>query len=101
MVGKPPEARQQHCPLSEPSPTQSLRALMRVAPPWQLPKALAYTIYRCIFYNRPYYQDRESKHIYLIHRNKYWEAAKMRRQRNVAPMKEQNKTSEKELKKWR
>ena len=34
----------------------------------------------------------ESKQIYLIHRNKHRETAKMRRQRNVAQMKEQNKT---------
>ena len=35
----------------------------------------------------------------LIHRNKHREAAKMRRQRNTAQMKEQNKTPEKELNK--
>ena len=39
----------------------------------------------------------ESKQLYLIHRNKHREAAKMRRQRNMAPMKEQIKTPEKEL----
>ena len=33
----------------------------------------------------------------LIHRNKHREAAKMRRQRNTAQMKEQMKTPEKEL----
>ena len=38
-----------------------------------------------------------SKQLYLIHRNKYREAAKMRRQRNMAQMKEQIKTPEKEL----
>ena len=39
----------------------------------------------------------ESKQLYLIHRNKHREAAKMRR--NMAQMKEQNKTPEKELNK--
>ena len=39
----------------------------------------------------------ESKQLYLIHRNKYSEAAKMRRQRNMAHLKEQDKTPEKEL----
>ena len=41
----------------------------------------------------------ESKQLYLIHTNKHREAAKMRRQRNMAQMKEQNKTQEKELNK--
>ena len=41
----------------------------------------------------------ESKQLYLIHRNKHREAAKLRRQRNMAQMKEQNKTPEKELNK--
>ena len=41
----------------------------------------------------------ESKQLYLIHRNKYREAAKTRRQRNMAQMKEQIKTPEKELNK--
>ena len=40
---------------------------------------------------------RESKQLYLIHRNKLREAAKLRRQRNMAEMKEQNKTPEKQL----
>ena len=39
----------------------------------------------------------ESRQLYLIHRNKHREAAEMRRQRNVAQMKEQIKTPEKEL----
>ena len=43
--------------------------------------------------------DRESKQLYLIHRNKHREAVKLRRQRNMAEMKEQNKTPEKELNK--
>ena len=37
------------------------------------------------------------KHLYLLQRNKHREAAKPRRQRNVAQMKEQRKTPEKEL----
>ena len=41
----------------------------------------------------------ESKQLYLIHRNKHREAAKIRRQRNMAQMKEQIKTPEKELNK--
>ena len=51
------------------------------------------------YYIRPHYQDRESQQLYLIHRNKHREAAKMRRQRNMAQMKEQIKTPEKELNK--
>ena len=39
----------------------------------------------------------ESKQLYLIHRNKHREAAKLRGQRNMAQIKEQNKTPEKEL----
>ena len=49
------------------------------------------------YYIRPHYQDRESKQLYLIHRNKHRDAAKMRRHRNMAYMKEQIKTAEKEL----
>ena len=51
------------------------------------------------YYIRPHYQHMESKQLYLIHRNKHREAAKMRRQRNMAQMKEQIKTPEKELNK--
>ena len=51
------------------------------------------------YYIRPHNQDTESKQLYLIHRNKHKEAAKKRRQRNMAQMKEQNKTPEKELNK--
>ena len=40
----------------------------------------------------------ESKQLYLIHRNTHREAAKKRRQRNMAQMKEQIKTPEKDLK---
>ena len=39
----------------------------------------------------------ESEQLYLIHRNKHKEAAKLRRQTNMAQMKEQNKTPGKEL----
>ena len=45
------------------------------------------------------HKDRESKQLYLIHRNNHREAAKLRRQRNMAQMKEQNKTPQKELSK--
>ena len=38
-----------------------------------------------------------SKQLYLTHRNKHREAAKIRRQRNMAQKKEQIKTPEKEL----
>ena len=41
----------------------------------------------------------ESQKLYLIHRNKHREAAKMGIQRNMAQMKEQTKTPEKELNK--
>ena len=41
----------------------------------------------------------ESKQLYLIHRNKHRVAAKMRRERNMAQVKEQIKTPEKELNK--
>ena len=44
---------------------------------------------------------KESKQLHLIHRNKHREAAKMRGQRNMAQMKEQNKTLEKELSKMK
>ena len=49
------------------------------------------------YYIRPHYQDTESKQLYLIHRNKHREAVKTMRQRNMAQMKEQIKTPEKEL----
>ena len=41
----------------------------------------------------------ESQQLYLIHGNKHREAAKMNRQRNMAQVKEQIKTPEKELSK--
>ena len=40
---------------------------------------------------------KESKQLYLIHRNKHREAAKLRPQRHMAKMKEQKKNPEKEL----
>ena len=39
--------------------------------------------------------------LYLIHRNKHKEAAKMRRQKNIAQMKEQIKLQKKSYMKWR
>ena len=48
------------------------------------------------YYIRPHYQDTRVKAA-LIHRNKHREAAKMRRQRNMAQMKEQIKTPKKDL----
>ena len=50
-------------------------------------------------YIRPHYQETESKQLYPTHRNKYREAVKMRRQRNLAQMKEQIKTLESKLNK--
>ena len=43
------------------------------------------------------FKKKESTQLYLIHRNKLREAAKTRRQRNMAQMKGQIKTPEKEL----
>ena len=50
-------------------------------------------------YIREHYPDMESKQLYLIHRNKHREAATMRRQRNLAQMKEQIKAPKRELNK--
>ena len=49
------------------------------------------------YHIRTHYQDMESQQLYLIHRNKHKEAAKMRRQRKMTQMKVQIKTPEKEL----
>ena len=49
------------------------------------------------YYIRPHYQDTESRQLCLVHRNKHREAAKTRTQRNMAQVKEQIKTPEKEL----
>ena len=69
-------------PSLNPPPTQSHKAVKQVAPPWRLPKSPPHSIYR------------ESNQLYLIYRNKHREAAKLRRQRNMAQMKEQNKNPE-------
>ena len=55
------------------------------------------------YYIRPLCHARETQHLYLIHRNKHRDAAKMRRQRNMSHIKEQNKTPEikKQLNEWR
>ena len=58
---------------------------------------LCHWILQNTYYIRPHYQDMESKQLYLIHRNKDKDT-KMRRQRNMVQMKEQNKIPEKELK---
>ena len=53
-------------------------------------------------YSRPHYQDKESKKLYLIHRNKYREAAQTRRQRIMAQMKKnRSKPQKKNVTKWR
>ena len=49
------------------------------------------------YYIKPPYQDWESSHIYLIHRNKYKKIAKIGRQGNITLMKEQEKSPETEL----
>ena len=51
------------------------------------------------YYARPLYQAQKTQQLYLIHRNKHSKVAKMRRQRNMSQMKEQNKTPGKELNK--
>ena len=60
---------------------------------------MCHRIIQDTYYIRPHYKDKESKQLYLIHRSKHREAAKTRRQRNMAQMKEQMKTPEKELNK--
>ena len=52
-----------------------------------------------MYYIRTLYQAKENHHLYVIHRDKHREAAKMRRQRNMSQIKEKNKTPEKELNK--
>ena len=51
------------------------------------------------YYIRPHYRDTESKQLYLIHRNKHREAAKINRIRNMAQMKGQITNAEKQLNK--
>ena len=63
-------------------------------PAWVIGEAVPDTY--CI---KAHYQDMESKQLYLTHGNKHREAVKIRRQRNMAQMKEQIKTPEKELNK--
>ena len=48
-------------------------------------------------YTRPLLQDWRRQLFGPIHRNKHRELLKMRRQRNMSQMKEQDKTSEKDL----
>ena len=67
-------------------------------PAWVIGEAVLWTL-QDTYYIRPYYQDRKSCQLYLIHRNKHRETAKMSRQRDMAQMKEQNTSSEKELNK--
>ena len=64
---------------------------------WVLKGTLCHWTLYDTFYIRQYYQDTESKQLYLIHRNKHREADKMRRQRNMAQLKEQIKPPQKEL----
>lgn len=45
-----------------------------------------------IYYIRPLYQDRERQQLYLIYGNKHREPDERRRQRNMSPIKEENKT---------
>ena len=61
-------------------------------PAWVIGEAVPDTY--CI---KAHYQDTESKQLALIHRNKHREAAKMRRQRSMAQMKEEIKALEKQL----
>ena len=59
---------------------------------------LCHWILQNTYYIKSCYQDREFIAA-LIHRNKHREAAKIRKQRGMAQMKEQVKTREKELNK--
>ena len=99
MPGEPAGARQQHSPLPEPSPHTEPQGSKVGCPTLVITRGSSHTIYRCLFYIRLRYEDGESKQLYLIHKHKHREAAKMRRQRNMAQMEEQNKTPEKELNK--
>ena len=60
---------------------------------------LCHRILQNTYYISPYYEDTESKQLYQIHRNKHRKAAQTRRQENMAHMKEQIKTPEKQLNK--
>ena len=68
-------------------------------PAWVIGERLCHWPLQDTYYIRLYYQDTESKQLHLIHRYKHREVAKIRRQRNIAQMTEQNKTTEKELNK--
>ena len=83
MPSKRLEARQWQSPLSKPSPHTEPQSTEAGCPTL----TIIYGFYR------------ESKQLYLIYRNKHRVAAKLRIQRNMAQMKEQNKTPEKELNK--
>ena len=69
-------------------------------PAWVIGEAVPPDI-QDTYYIRPHNKDTESKQLYIIHRNIHREAAKMKRHRNMAQMKVQIKTPEKELTKWR
>ena len=86
-------------PSLSPPPTQSQKQWSRLPHPGDYLRLHPIQLTGVLFYNRPCYYDSKSKQLYLMHRNKHREAAKLRRQRNMAQMKEQNKTLEKELNK--
>ena len=69
----------------------------KVASSCRLSKALPHLTYDCAILQKTVLLRQESKQLYLIHKNKLREAAKMRRQRNMTQMKEKNKNPEKEL----
>ena len=83
-------SRSQAGALSPPRPL--LHTQKWVAPLWQAPKVPP-------ILTEQVHQERASNQLYLIHRNKHREDAKLRRQRNMAQLKEQNKTVEKQLNK--
>ena len=83
MPSKRLEARQWQSPLSKPSPHTEPQSTEAGCPTL----TIIYGFYR------------ESKQLYLIYRNKHREPDKLRRQRNMAQMKGQIKTPEKELSK--
>ena len=87
LLGTSPEARQQHCPLSEPSPTRTHKVGKWVVLPSWLPKAPPH--------NRPRCQDRESERCCLTLGNTHRAAATLRRQRSTAQVREQSKPPEK------
>ena len=85
LPGKISEGRQHHYPVSEPSPTQSYRAAtpylrLHLSGSYQLSCPGDYLRLRPIQLTGVLFYIRLC---YLIHRNKYREAAKMRRQTNM------------------